>query len=167
VLNLWKILGMRLINSINYIMNKQEYREYLNSNEWKILRAKKLKKSKKYRCAICKATKELNIHHLFYRPNLADTELSDLRILCHRCHKLIHELEKKGEIKYVNKKHHSRFGIIKHAVKKELGIPAMNLFKDKKYIKRVEILRTEIKKMQKIEERNLATLKELLVSLNS
>ena len=121
-------------------MNKKEYREYLMSEEWRILRAKKLKKNNKYRCAICKSSEDLNIHHLFYRRNLSDTKLTDLRILCRRCHKLIHKLEKNGKIKYKNKNHHSRFGIIKGAVKKELGIPKVNLFKSKKYIERAEML---------------------------
>jgi len=147
-------------------MNKLEYRKYLESNEWKILRAKKLKKNNKYRCAICKSNERLNVHHLFYRNNLANTKLTDLRMLCHRCHELIHKLEKEGKIKYKNKNHHSRFGIIKGAVKKELGIPKVNLFKSKKYIERVELLRAEINKMKKIEEKNLETLKELLVSLD-
>ena len=137
-----------------------DYKEYLKSEEWKTLRKKKHNKSKG-RCAICKNSKNLNIHHLFYRQDLSKTELSDLRLLCKRCHKLVHELEKNGKIIYKNKNHNSRFGIIKSAVKKELGLAGINCFNKKIIISKKdreieqEKLREELKDDAKFQKRKL------------
>lgn len=73
------------------------YKEYLHSEEWK--RIKGMKESKKEKsCAFCGATKFIELHHLFYRKDLKDTKLGDLRWLCCRCHDATHFLIKKGLI---------------------------------------------------------------------
>ena len=106
------------------------YKDYLKTKEWKLLRNEKYKKSR-YTCSICGSKEKLNVHHLFYRSDLADTKPSDLRVLCGRCHKLVHKLIKEGKIVYLNKNHNSMFAIMKHVVKKELGLANKNLFKIK------------------------------------
>lgn len=101
------------------------YRDiYLQSDEWKQLKAKKEAKTKK-RCSICGryGNKELviDLHHLFYRSNLSDTQTSDLRWTCRRCHDLAHELIASGVIKFKpNASHHSMFAVTKHRVLKEI-----------------------------------------------
>lgn len=104
-----------------------KYKEYLKSEDW--VQKRRLKRRKRLRCAICAATDELDIHHLNYR-NLYDVQQSDLRRLCRRCHFLTHKLYKEGKIIFRNDNHHSRFAIIKCAVKKELGITNVNMFTD-------------------------------------
>tara|TARA_B100001175_G_C19164664_1_gene474561 strand:- start:187 stop:528 length:342 start_codon:yes stop_codon:yes gene_type:complete len=106
---------------------QRKYRTYLQSDDWKKKRAKK--RSKKLRCAICAAKHNIDIHHLNYR-NLTDVKQSDLRRYCRRCHSIVHELEKRGEITYRNNNHHSKFAIQKYAVKKYLGITFQNMFLD-------------------------------------
>ena len=102
-----------------------EYRKYLQSDDWKEKRSEK--NSKRRRCAICAAKNKIDIHHLNYR-NWLDVKQSDLRRLCRRCHNLVHELEKNGKIVYRSNNHHSKFTIQKTAVKKELGITNKNMF---------------------------------------
>jgi len=70
---------------------KEKYREYLRSNDWKIKKSNKLKKTKN--CAICNKKNNLDIHHIFYK-SWYDVENSDLRILCRECHYKTHELIK-------------------------------------------------------------------------
>jgi len=108
-----------------------EYNQYLQSADWQQKRSEKLlrKYGTKKRCSICASKEKLNIHHLNYR-NLYDVEQSDLRILCERCHKLTHALYKNGKFRFVNNNHLSRFAIIKAAVKKELNIYSINMFKN-------------------------------------
>jgi 5-methylcytosine-specific restriction endonuclease McrA len=107
-------------------LGQQRYREYLKSEDWKEKREKK----NPTRCGICAATENLDIHHIHYR-NWTNVEMSDLRVLCRRCHDTYHFLEKAGKIKYTSQSHHSRWAILKHAVKKELGLTMANLFKNK------------------------------------
>ena len=106
---------------------KREYQQYLRSDDWQKKRDEK--NSKLRRCAICASTENIHVHHLNYR-NLHDVEQSDLRKLCRRCHFLGHELERRGKIVYRSNNHHSKFGIFKAAVKKELGISAKNMFNE-------------------------------------
>jgi len=110
-----------------------EYREYLQGDNWKEKRTKKLtrKSNKKRRCAICASEENLDIHHLNYK-DLFNVEQNDLRILCRNCHLLAHRLYKEGKFVFRNNNHHSRFAIIKVAVKKELGITKVNMFYESK-----------------------------------
>lgn len=103
-----------------------EYKQYLLSDDWLTKRYKKKLRAKQ--CAICNSKDELHVHHLNYK-NLVDVELSDLRVLCRRCHFLAHELHKAGKYKFRSTNHHSRFSILKAAVKKELGLSRTNMFK--------------------------------------
>src|SRR3990167_2957622 len=106
------------------IMNKS-YQDYLKSSDWEDKKSKKY--SKLRRCAICGDKENLDIHHLNYK-NLTDCEQSDLRILCRRCHFTTHNLYKACVFHFRNTNHHSRFAIIKNAVKKHLHIQNTNMF---------------------------------------
>jgi hypothetical protein len=106
-----------------------KYTEYLRSDHWKGLRQKKRKNGA--RCGICAATENIDTHHLLYK-NLFDVETSDLRLLCRRCHFLTHDLMRAGKIRFPSTSHHSRFVILKAAVKKHLGIQTKNMFYPKK-----------------------------------
>lgn len=111
-------------------MNKNDYQEYLQSDHWKNLRRRKRKKVRAVRCAICSSTDQVETHHLFYR-NIYDVRLSDLRLLCRRCHKTAHELLDEGELstaRYAD--HNAMFGATKEKVKKRLGLSGRNLFRE-------------------------------------
>lgn len=75
------------------IATKHSYRfGYLKSEHWQNLRLQKLARSKGT-CAVCSVNKWGNdVHHIYYPKSLYDTQLDDLRVLCRRCHKLVHEL---------------------------------------------------------------------------
>lgn len=106
------------------------YKDYLSSDDWREKKHRKTKASKK-RCSVCSSEDNIDLHHLNYK-NLYDVELSDLRFLCRRCHFLSHRLFSEGKIKFYKTNHHSRFTVIKNAIKKELGLTNVNMFyKDK------------------------------------
>lgn len=102
------------------------YSEYLKSDDW--LTKRYLKRLRANRCGICGSTDNLHVHHLNYK-NLVDVDMSDLRVLCKRCHFLAHELHRAGMFQFRSTNHHSRFAILKAAVKKELRITKHNMFK--------------------------------------
>ncbi len=112
---------------------QKKYQEYLQSDHWKELRARKHKRASrrngKLRCAICGSTDKVHTHHLIYR-NWYDVVTSDLRMLCDICHSTAHELISAGVIqpnKYTS--HHAIFGATKVAVKEARGLGNKNLFK--------------------------------------
>lgn len=100
-------------------MSREEYQEYLKSDHWQSLRKRKLSHSK-CRCAICGSTDRLEVHHLQYK-NIFDVDLTDLRILCNRCHDLFHELKRSGKINLKPGSHHSLFAQTKHYVQLSRG----------------------------------------------
>lgn len=102
---------------------QERYRQYLQSDDWKKKRARK--RAKRDRCAICGDTKRLDVHHLNYR-NWTDVQMSDLRVLCRRCHEVAHGLMKRGVIRFKSDSHHSRFAITKNAVRREIGEAGMH-----------------------------------------
>lgn len=100
-----------------------KYKDYLQTDHWKLLKSFKTNK----RCAICASPTNLDTHHLIYK-NLFNVQPADLRKLCRRCHFLAHDLFKQGKIIFHSTNHHSRFSIIKVAVKKSLGLTHVNMF---------------------------------------
>lgn len=96
---------------------QEQYRKYLKSNDWKRKRLKK--RSRRDRCAICGDTRHLDVHHLNYR-NWTDVTMSDLRVLCRRCHELAHDLLRRGVIVYRSENHHHRFVVTKNALHRYL-----------------------------------------------
>ena len=102
-----------------------DYGEYLKTEDWANKRY--FKRLKRNNCGICNAKKNLDVHHLNYKK-LYDVEQTDLRVLCRRCHFLAHDLQKAGKLVFKSTNHHSRFALLKIAVKKELKITARNFF---------------------------------------
>lgn len=70
------------------------YNRQLKSKEWKNFR-KEVFKTKGKKCEICGSTKHLNIHHPFYTKGKLAWEYnpSDMMVLCHKCHKKIHNIK--------------------------------------------------------------------------
>ena len=70
------------------------YSEYLQSEEWKELKAKirKRKGAKWNFCNICGGDKNLNIHHSSYRVIGIKHPGNTIKILCQPCHNQLHGL---------------------------------------------------------------------------
>lgn len=66
------------------------YSEYLQSKHWLDLRAAKLHEVND-RCQKCKRRSKLQVHHFTYE-RIGHELLSDLQVLCERCHENAHNL---------------------------------------------------------------------------
>lgn len=78
------------VDLYNKEKRKTEYQEYLNSDHWKQIRLKALKRAG-YKCQLCASNKELNVHHNTYK-NKGHENLNDLVVLCRDCHKKFHNI---------------------------------------------------------------------------
>lgn len=99
------------------------YREgYLKSDHWRNLRLKKLVVSGTL-CHFCRKDSASNdVHHVKYPKNLTDTKLSHLRVLCRRCHNLVHEVLRKYPAINNEESASARWRITEHHVKRALGV---------------------------------------------
>jgi 5-methylcytosine-specific restriction endonuclease McrA len=66
-----------------------DYQTYLRSPEWKAKRARVLE-FWDYKCVTCYSHLDLEVHHRTY-ARLGDELLTDLIVLCDRCHEKFHE----------------------------------------------------------------------------
>jgi len=105
-----------------YYGDRNEYRnEYLKSEHWKELREKKLNINPI--CEKCGSDKRVEPHHLNYK-NLYDVQLEDLRSLCRKCHKYIHEepirkLREEKQRKKVRRKEKREKRLLRRSVEEE------------------------------------------------
>lgn len=75
------------------------YREYIQSQSWRIRRRIFIRKAG-YKCKICGAkNKTLHVHHLTYR-NFGDEQDDDIVVLCEDCHKEVHEVVDYALLRY-------------------------------------------------------------------
>jgi hypothetical protein len=70
---------------------KERYEEYLKSQHWEDFKKSKSRVDNK-RCLACHSGKEVQLHHMKYRPNLEDAELEDTCWLCRTCHESFHRI---------------------------------------------------------------------------
>lgn len=97
---------------------QQQYRKYLASEHWKNLRTDRIRQSKK-RCAICGDKQTLQCHHIIYR-RWYDVTCDDLRILCDRCHGIVHKVMSRERIK-IDKNNPARsWTLVQRIARKEL-----------------------------------------------
>lgn len=67
------------------------YRIWINSEDWKRIRKKKLIEDA-LQCEICGSAKNLAVHHITYEHLLEeDKHMDDLIVLCKNCHEKAHE----------------------------------------------------------------------------
>ncbi len=72
------------------ILIAQNYKEYLQSKEWK-QKALQCFERDKFKCRICGSAINIRAHHLTYK-RLGYEELDDLITVCKKCHKnILHE----------------------------------------------------------------------------
>lgn len=124
-------------------MSKVNYKEYINSKEWKKKKQEVFNERGK-ECEQCGAQHYIHVHHLNY-DNLGNENLEDLQILCYRCHMSKHDeyfnkfvLKKKPVLEKKKKKRKSKkrikdkkhYGLIKHKEYKKI----LNSDKAKKQI---------------------------------
>lgn len=66
---------------------EDEYKEYINSKEWRKLRALKLEQAGERceRCGLSKWSTKLEVHHIDYK-HFKRERLEDLQVLCPECH---------------------------------------------------------------------------------
>lgn len=69
--------------------NTKNYKEYLNSPEWKQFRLEQLQKAK-FKCVVCADNGLLNVHHRTYDV-LGRESSSDCAVLCPQCHAKHHD----------------------------------------------------------------------------
>ena len=65
---------------------------YLRSPHWRETRLRKLR-AVGFKCEKCEAGGRLDIHHLTY-TRIGREKLSDLQVLCRKCHKAEHQKRK-------------------------------------------------------------------------
>lgn len=77
-------------------MTSPEYRRYIESAEWRLTRYRALKAAR-WMCSSCgRSGLPLEVHHRHYET-LGNERLSDLRVLCRRCHRnadLVRKIER-------------------------------------------------------------------------
>lgn len=75
----------------------QSYRDYLRSPAWRALRIEH-RNTYGETCCLCEEKdKRTHLHHLTYE-RVGNEQLTDLARLCGNCHRMIHTLERRGEI---------------------------------------------------------------------
>lgn len=74
----------------------RDYPHYLSSPAWHDTRRRYFESDQPQDC-ICGETYELQLHHLTYE-RVGEEELTDLTPMCKRCHSMLHELERRGEV---------------------------------------------------------------------
>jgi hypothetical protein len=76
----------------------KNYTEYLKSEEWIKVKAIFLSDRKTPKCAYCKTTKNLQVHHLSYNRLGTAGEIKDLMVFCRKHHHQIHQIEEAEKI---------------------------------------------------------------------
>ena len=106
-----------MATKVQRLQRQKAYRQYLQSPDWDAKRTAKHARSFG-RCSICMTDQgPLDAHHLHYR-NWVDVEMSDLRLLCRRCHDVVHLLMKEGVFRFTPEmSHHARYARMKHHVR--------------------------------------------------
>lgn len=96
-----------------------DYKDYLKSEHWNMLRNNKYRRKNK--CQLCGSKLLLNVHHLRYK-NLYDVDSNDLKVVCNRCHLIIHNGINAGELNFKKDNAHSIGARTRRYVRTKLGI---------------------------------------------
>jgi hypothetical protein len=70
------------------ISTRDQYRLYLQSDEWKTLRNAALVRDG-HRCRLCDSSHRLEVHHRRYRVPWSRGTVQDLTVLCRGCHQAV------------------------------------------------------------------------------
>lgn len=72
------------------LLRTMPYQAYLQTPEWEAKRLKALRRAD-HHCELCFADQTLHVHHKTYERR-GDERLSDLIVLCDRCHARFHDI---------------------------------------------------------------------------
>jgi len=90
ILAILVLILLSLLRQWHQAKRREEYHAYLQSDDWRHGPRKKALKRANYACENCGATNtELHVHHKNYNSIFHET-LSDLQVLCHKCHSYVH-----------------------------------------------------------------------------
>lgn len=73
------------------VLRIMPYREYLKTPHWQAMRLKALSLADN-RCQVCNGKERLEVHHRTYERR-GNENLTDLTVLCHKCHSTFHGKE--------------------------------------------------------------------------
>ena len=78
-------------------MNKEEYKQYLGTREWKERRKNAIGRAYG-KCQLCNSEYRLEVHHRTYE-RVGKERDDDLTVLCHDCHRRFTKYNRKNKIK--------------------------------------------------------------------
>lgn len=85
------ITGGKRKKKYNLTERQIAYKEYLKSQDWKIIRKKRLIFDNE-ECQLCGNKHNLQVHHKSYPEDWYDTKVKNLITLCDKCHKRHHSI---------------------------------------------------------------------------
>ena len=95
------------------------YREYLESDEWKLVK-EELKKQKKYQiCRACGNKKCIQLHHKTYKWVRSSHEEKGIIALCIKCHRKVHNYARNKNVSVERATKYILSNIPKFKVKKK------------------------------------------------
>lgn len=107
---------------------KQQYKEYIQSEEWSLKRREALYIHGNY-CNKCGVQNKLHIHHKTYSNLFSENVLNDLIPLCEVCHKLLHKFHKQSGMTLLHASDRFISGFTKRSARR------LKVFKKKQAIK--------------------------------
>ena len=75
----------------------ENYAAYMTSPEWAEVKRRYRASLRPQNCGLCDTSEDLHLHHLTYE-RVGQEELADLVALCAPCHRMLHALERRGDI---------------------------------------------------------------------
>ena len=87
-------------------MTKEEYKEYLQSEDWQLIRMARLR-ADNFTCQKCGSKQNLQVHHLTYERVGCEC-IKDLTTLCKNCHSEVHGIKEVNKMGIVWKKGKSK-----------------------------------------------------------
>lgn len=87
-------------------MTKEEYKEYLQSEDWRLIRESRLR-ADNFTCQKCGSRQSLQVHHLTYERVGCEC-IKDLITLCKDCHSEVHGIKEVNKMGIVWKKGKSK-----------------------------------------------------------
>lgn len=111
-------------------LTKKQYAAYLRSDHWRDVRKRFWRSQYPKVCCVCHAAdRPLDLHHKSYE-RLGRERLSDLALLCRRCHREVHKVENKKKRKSKKKPLATEFSV---TVLPEAPLPKRLTFGRKKH----------------------------------
>lgn len=75
----------------------EDYSDYLRSPQWGAVKRRYRESLLPQECGLCRSDGPLEFHHKTYE-RVGEEELRDIVPLCHGCHSMVHDLERRGMI---------------------------------------------------------------------